>query len=344
MKVAPLLFFFITAALIASGMTKVGSTQDPGGGREWKRANASGIDFWIPHNVRVISGPWHLRRVIVFVDRQSFTLENLSTIFAHLSERDPLEDFLEIRACSNDEQVSAESRWFSKIRSLSFGNVPPQFTDGSGVNPSPLSARYSRADGAEYLNYYPAAGESIAVDLKKSSSGCAPTGDTAADLVDASIRGCEDVVEELLDAGADPNVKSRHGGAALVQAAFWGHPEIVELLIDRGADINQTSASGWTPLIAAISGHRDRVIDLLLTRSPDVNVRGEDGRTALTHAVMKRNETVVRELLARGADANVRDGYAKTPLAIAEEEQNKSMIRLLRRGVVLIKRAQSFRR
>lgn len=333
MKASLVGLFLVALALIATELAKPGVAQGRAVGRAFKRDNALGAEFLIIGNAKFSRWLWHERQIAVFVEPQSFTVENIRTVFLHLSERHPAEDHLEIDAVSNDEQLDDKVRWFAEIQSFPFGSLTPPPTTDASKN-EPLSAQYFRCGGDEYFIYYPASGEPIPMYLKSALPGCVPSGEPAVDIVDASRRGCKAAVEQLLDAGADPNVKTRHGGAALVEASFWGQAKIVNLLLERGVDINQTSASGWTALIAAISGNRYNVIDLLLSRRrrPDVNVRGEDGRTALTHAVLRENLGVVKELLRRGSDVNVTDGYGKTALMIAEEQNNKNLIRLLKKA------------
>ncbi len=336
MKRNTLVLLFVSLALVATGLAKPRANKNPGNSQELKHPTASGAEYLIVGNARVIDGPHHDRWIIVFAEPRFFTLENTRTIFLDLSEEYPLEDFLFIEAVSNDEQLQEKQRWFGEIQSFPFGNLPPRPRCGNGPEPPPLSASYHRINRTEHIYFYPASGESVHVDLNPSSQDCGATGDTPADLLDAATRGCEDVVQELLDAGADPNVKTRHGGAVLVEASHRGNTRIVRLLLERGADINQTSASGWTPLIAAVNGNRSCVtglscvIDLLLSRGADVNARAEDGRTALTHAVFRQNAAVVKELLARGADVTNIDGYGKTALAMAEDQHDDTIVRLLR--------------
>jgi ankyrin repeat protein len=51
----------------------------------------------------------------------------------------------------------------------------------------------------------------------------------------AAERGHKEVVELLLESGADVNAKSNIGWTALMLAAFNGHKEIVEILKSYGA-------------------------------------------------------------------------------------------------------------
>lgn len=57
------------------------------------------------------------------------------------------------------------------------------------------------------------------------------------------------VAEILLKAGADSNAKDRTGEAPLVEAADWGDPEMVRMLLDAGADPKiKNDNSGFTAM------------------------------------------------------------------------------------------------
>ena len=58
-----------------------------------------------------------------------------------------------------------------------------------------------------------------------------------------------EIVERLIEAGADVNVKDRYGDTVLMTASGNGHLEVVEKLIEAGADVNRVASKGKTETI-----------------------------------------------------------------------------------------------
>ena len=81
---------------------------------------------------------------------------------------------------------------------------------------------------------------------------CARGGVTA--LMAAAARGFNELVNLLLEAGANPNAKEERSKlgegrlTALHAAAEYGHATACKILLDHGADPNSTSQSSLTPL------------------------------------------------------------------------------------------------
>lgn len=84
----------------------------------------------------------------------------------------------------------------------------------------------------------------------------------------------------------DPAEMSPDGNSTMLSsAAFLGHPEIVELLIEHGADVNQRNKDKGTPLHAAAFLGRWKSAKLLIDHGADVSVKNGEGKTAsqVTH-------------------------------------------------------------
>ncbi|KAF7647987.1 hypothetical protein LDENG_00163780, partial [Lucifuga dentata] len=93
--------------------------------------------------------------------------------------------------------------------------------------------------------------------------------------------GRKDVVDFLLQNGANVHARDDGGLISLHNACSFGHAEVVSLLLHHGADANSRDNWNYTPLHeAAIKGKIDVCI-VLLQHGAEPTVRNTDGRTAL---------------------------------------------------------------
>lgn len=148
-------------------------------------------------------------------------------------------------------------------------------------------------------------------------------------------------VEQLLDAGADPKLTSRHGANALHYlcaavprgGACWEDARhrvrLVERLVAKGVDVNQAAAHGQTPLHCALDPLMKspaqrasvRLVQALIDAGADPNAQREDGVTPLAQALcsdgadeaktearaldaLVNGNRILEILLKAGADAN----------------------------------------
>lgn len=141
-----------------------------------------------------------------------------------------------------------------------------------------------------------------------------------------------EVVSLLLERDADPEHKDKDGMTPLLLASYEGHEEVVELLLEAGADVDESSGaypSAITPLLAAAAmGHAGTVNRLLFWGAVVDGIDGE-GRTALSLAAAKGSVEVVRALLDRGLDENHKDDLGWTPLHTAACEGHKNICTVL---------------
>jgi uncharacterized protein len=145
------------------------------------------------------------------------------------------------------------------------------------------------------------------------------------------------VIANLLEEGVSPIAKN----TALHIASREGHIEIVEMVLEKGANVNATTNDGITALIRASRNKHTEIVAMLLDNGADVNATDEDGDTALMKVINCNEEDdrrwyqvendiieMMEMLLAAGADVNVVNDDGKNALAIAEETQCTKKIQL----------------
>ena len=116
----------------------------------------------------------------------------------------------------------------------------------------------------------------------------------------ASARGDYASVKQLFESG-NIKIDAINGkiGPALVSASYGGHKEIVQFLLDNGANINIRDEKGTTPLMNAVIGEKTEIVKILLERGADpnlyvVNEKGEKTEvTAMTFAKMKEKKEII---------------------------------------------------
>ena len=112
-----------------------------------------------------------------------------------------------------------------------------------------------------------------------------------------------DVVEVLIDAGADIDAKDDRGSTPLHWACEGGELDIVKMLVKAGAGVCEADDHGRTCLIfAAGYGHTETVRYLVGLNKVDVNHRDLFGHTALHDARQEQRADVEQVLLKHGAE------------------------------------------
>lgn len=144
-----------------------------------------------------------------------------------------------------------------------------------------------------------------------------------------------DMLDTLLNRGADISLKNREGSAPLHLAIGWSESEVVKLLIARGADTQMLDGDGSSPLILAIEQNEEDIIwtllnsgkplgelrgmmknvvyselsakllDALVDHGLNINEQDEEGVNALKQALYEgSSEEFVQSLLERNVSSD----------------------------------------
>jgi hypothetical protein len=139
----------------------------------------------------------------------------------------------------------------------------------------------------------------------------------------AVSRGNPELVQVLINAGADPNVKNGSEQTALMRLNERSSVEIVRALLDAGAKVNHKDEDGDTALHEAAALEKTEILQALLDSGAKVNARNKEGKTALMVAAEDGQLENVRALLWAGADARRKDNDGATALKYAREIENE---------------------
>lgn len=155
-------------------------------------------------------------------------------------------------------------------------------------------------------------------------SGAEITPDHTIDAATAKIDLC--ITRSLLNYGADPNAQNKSfRQTAIHMAAYHDRTDVARLLIRAGADINLRDKHGFGPISCAISRNCKAMFNLLLKSGVDPKLQPE----ALGFAAWEGQLPYVRLLVEHGWDANSKAYQRQTPLHHARNRKHRSIITFL---------------
>lgn len=161
------------------------------------------------------------------------------------------------------------------------------------------------------------------------------TGDGATALIIACKQGNTGVIRALFHEerlGPNPNVGDNLGNTPLIYAAIQrGRSDIIEKLIQMGANVNGRNKMDRTALMAACISGSASIVELLVRRGAALNiVRKPDGATALLLAIHHNNREAAGKLIESGANVNTGTIHTNyTPLMAACEKGTLDLVKKL---------------
>ncbi len=163
-------------------------------------------------------------------------------------------------------------------------------------------------------------------------------------LIIAARIGKSDIVDFLIDHGADVNIADCDGTTALIAACLFDmsqadlerhHIRIAERLISANASIEIQNRFGQSPLMLAACAGSLELLKILLAaqitnRAHFINQQDESGNTALSMGAELGRFDIVKCLLAqKEIDVNIRNLNKETALMRAAVIHAESVVQLL---------------
>ncbi|MDD5773688.1 MAG: ankyrin repeat domain-containing protein [bacterium] len=183
---------------------------------------------------------------------------------------------------------------------------------------------------ATALIYAEKNGNKKIVKLLKEAGAAEASANNPPDLISAAEKNDIKTVKQLLDKGADVNVKDKYGFNVLIKEAGSGHTEIVKLLLEKGAVVNAKTKGGYTALMAAAEQYNNtEILKMLLDKGAIINAKTDKGDNALIYAAREGHTEIVKILLAKGADLHAKDKYGRTVLMEVTDRGYKDILRSL---------------
>lgn len=122
------------------------------------------------------------------------------------------------------------------------------------------------------------------------------------DLSDAVLQGDVEKAQQLIAAGADLEVlddrTNPNGRYPLNWAAWNNNVEMIEVLLDAGADVSKPNRTGFTPLHHAIENGSTEAAELLVERGADLSAVNRFDLTPLQFAREAGRAEIERIILA----------------------------------------------
>lgn len=150
-------------------------------------------------------------------------------------------------------------------------------------------------------------------------------------LIVAAARNYCEIVDLLLEGGADPMLKDRQsGGTAMYRAIENGCISVIKTMLKYdNVNLQCLDEDGRSLLHAASGSGQLEIVRLLKEKDLDPNAQNKQGLTPLHAASRNGKLEVIKVLLELGADPDIKDDFGRTPFTVAWQYGQTQVMNIL---------------
>lgn len=194
------------------------------------------------------------------------------------------------------------------------------------LNSNPSLAEGTTEQGISFLQFAAYCNNNNAIDIIRKHKN-------NLDIYEAASIGDRTILFQLLNKNPELiNSFSSDGFTILGLASYFGHKDLVKQLLDKGADPNIPANNQFrvTPLHSACAISNIEIARLLIENGADIHARQMHGVTPLHSAAHNGQTKLAKLLIERGAEINAKMDTGESPVSLAEEKGFDETVLLLR--------------
>ena len=143
----------------------------------------------------------------------------------------------------------------------------------------------------------------------------------------------EEVKRYITQHPEELNSKIKSGWTALkIAVVGCQNIQIIEFLLDQGADLDLQDSDGWSALMEASANKNECIVKFLLEKGANPNLQNKLGNTSLIIAIKRAASFKIIELLLdNGANIHLKNKKCNSALKIARKRNQKQIIKMCRK-------------
>ena len=150
-------------------------------------------------------------------------------------------------------------------------------------------------------------------------------------LIEAASHGYVDIIEILIQRGAEMDIQGYLGETAVAAAAKGGHENCLNLLISNQADANISNNNKENPLMIALRQETFKTASLIIKLVPGIDINANDiyGENIMLRSVFGGRLETCKYVMDNKGDIDCKNRNGESALIVACKNRNIALVKFL---------------